>query len=90
MSYKKLSNCWAQEQVVEEYNPVTIPYSDYQQYLGSGDSVIDGSGGVKLGPGNSSVVLGPVRQNPFTAGMVSNKHYWSPIPNNTAGLGWIN
>ena len=91
MSYKKLSSCWEHEKFIEEYNPVTIPLQDYQNYLASGQSAIDASGGIKLGQaGPGGVIMGHVRQNPYTSGeLVSNKYFNSPIKNSTPGLSWL-
>ena len=58
MSYCKSSNCWSglkeydlngikHTPIVEKYTPrVTIPYSEWVNYIGSGKNVILGSGGV--------------------------------------------
>lgn len=78
---------------IENYNPVTMSYPQYQSYLASGNNAIDASGGVstsQIGPGG--VVLGNVRQNAFTAGnnrMVSSSFTTKPINSNTAGLSWL-
>jgi|TARA_B110000259_G_scaffold188385_1_gene246921 hypothetical protein len=91
MNYKKLKNCSKFDYIKEGYNPVTLSYSDYQNYLIYGNNAIDASGGVKIGKSAPGVILGHVRQNPTTANrLVSNKHFWSGIPNNTPGLSWIN
>jgi hypothetical protein len=65
-SYKTLQNTWI---VKEEYNPVTMPFSMYKQYLDSFNSVMDNSGGVRRSgtvqipfSGNGAVVKGHVRQ----------------------------
>tara|TARA_Y100000389_G_scaffold114689_1_gene111835 strand:+ start:79 stop:354 length:276 start_codon:yes stop_codon:yes gene_type:complete len=91
MSYKKLSSCWDHEKIIEEYNPVTVPLQDYQNYLASGQNAIDASGGVKLGeaaPGG--VITGHVRQNGYTAGyLVNNKYLNLPVKSNIAGLSWL-
>jgi len=77
--------------IIENYNPVTMSYPQYQSYLASGNNAIDASGGVstsQIGPGG--VILGNVRQNAFTAGhMVSSRYTTKPINSNTAGLGWL-
>ena len=89
-NYKKLEDCWGYQ--IENYNPVTLNYQDYKDYLASGRNAIDASGGVRLG--NilvSGVISGPVRQNAFTANRyVNNRHFWKTVANNTAGLSWIN
>ena len=91
MPYQKLSSCWNHENIIEEYNPVTIPLQEYQNYLASGQNAIDASGGVRIGgaaPGG--VITGNVRQNAYTAGyLVSNKYLNLPVKNDTAGLSWL-
>jgi hypothetical protein len=61
MSYNKLKDCWTglvvynlsgkktgnTRQTVENYvPPVTMPFSEWQKYVGSGANVLLGSGGV--------------------------------------------
>ena len=87
-TYKKLDNCWLGlkkynlngNDILEDYNPITMPLNEWQEYVASGQNTLQLSGGVipsgteQTGFGNSGAVFkGNVRQNPFTVG----------------GLGWI-
>lgn len=96
MDYKKLSDCWNGIGVYNlngdnkmfredyDYNPVTMPYSQYIKYLESGWNAFDATGGVATGqvfPGG--VIDGPVRQNFQTA---ASANIATPVPSQTSGL----
>jgi hypothetical protein len=97
MTYKKLDNCWNgigvynlngnNEMFRENYNPVTLPFPEYQDYLATGMNAIDASGGVSIsGISPGGVVQGQIRQNPMTASAPIS----GGVPRNSPGLGWIN
>lgn len=81
MSYSKAQDCWSglkdydlngqkQTTIKEEYTPrVTMPYSEWVQYVGRGDNVLLGSGSVipsgtvqTAGGLSGAVYRGQVRQ----------------------------
>ena len=97
MDYKKLSDCWNGTGVYnlngdnkmfrEDYNPVTMNYLQYKNYLASGRNAFESSGGVTTGqvyPGG--VIRGHVRQNFQTA---ANANISTPVPSQTFGFGWL-
>jgi len=97
MDYKKLSDCWNGISVYnlngdnkmfrEDYNPVTMGYSQYIKYLASGLNAFEASGGVTTGqvyPGGP--IRGHVKQNFQTA---ANANISTPVSTETSGLRWL-
>lgn len=78
MSYSKAQDCWSglkdydlngqkQTTIKEEYTPrVTMPYSEWVQYVGRGDNVLLASGGV--------IPSGPVQTAGGLSGVVYRGH----------------
>ena len=96
MEYKKLNDCWSglknynlngNSQIYEHYNPVTMDYADWKNYLGSGSNVLYGDAIKASGnSGAGAVIGGHVRQNVMTA----NSNIQGPVYDYEPGLAWIN
>ena len=89
MSYVKLKNTWSGSETnfrefitTEYYTPrITMPYADWINYVGRGDNVLLGSGGVipsgteqTAGGLSGSVYRGNVRQGLMTGGVYYNRY----------------
>ena len=97
MDYKKLSDCWNGISVYnlngdnkmfrEDYNPVTMNYLQYKNYLASGRNAFDASGGVATGQVYSGgPIRGHVKQNFQTA---ANANISTPVSTETSALRWL-
>lgn len=106
MNYKKLSNCWngiseynlngdnqlfRKHTTLEQYNPVTLPLSQYINYLNNGvNTNMAADAGLSLGgtlPGG--IVKGHVSQNGMSAMLPYNREVRLQSENHS-GLGWVN
>lgn len=66
-SYKKLHETWVEKESYQA--PITMPYPEWADYVAEGKNTLYGDAIVPSGTtDDGAVVVGHVRQNPFTAG----------------------